>query len=1050
LKKVVRFFIRNEVLVNLFIVLIIVFGIQAGRNINSSLFPELDTQFIIVNAVFPGASPIEMEEGVTLKIEDNLEGISGIDRVTSTSSENTSNIRIELLPRADANEVLQEVKNAVDRISSFPAGLERVVVFKEEMLNFTMKLALHGDVSLAVLKATAQSVEDKLRNSEYISKIRLSGFTSEEIEIEVDETALRQYGLTFSDISRAVSSHNMNITGGKIRGNQKELLIRGDNKEYFAPEFYNIIVKATPDGQTVRLGDVAEIRDSWAENTDRIFFNDDRAVTITVNTTNEENILEAASFIRDYTQQFNERKSGIQLTIVEDATDVLNQRISLLKKNGLIGAGLVLIMLGLFLRLRMAFWVALGIPVSFLGMFILAIAYGITINVISLFGMILVIGILVDDGVIVGENIFQHYEKGKSRFRAAVDGTIEVMPSIFGAILTTCTAFAFFFFIDGQSGEFFSEVSFVVIASLVISLIEVTLFLPAHLAHSKDLKRENKPSKWKQYGSNLVFKMRDGFYKPVLIFALRNKLFYILIVLAVFVVTAGALATGFIRTAFFPEIEQNAVNVTLEMPAGTPDKVTEKNILKVKEAAARLNNKYREQRSDSASIIQDVEVILGPSSYQAVANIYLLPSQQREKLRSFKILSDLREETGAIPRATKLSFETRTPFGKPVSISLSASDFQELRSAKSELKESLRNMETLKDVVDNDREDQPEVNIRLKEKGRMLGLTLQQVIFQVRQGFFGDEIQRLQRGKDEVKVWLRYSENDRNEMEDLKDMRIRTAQGQSFPLEEIAELSERKSLISIHHLDGKREITVDADVASLQVSAPEQIQRIRNSVLPPVLAKHTGVDVVFEGQVRETRKLRNSMMAVGPVVLILLFSLLIITFRSVGQALALFVLIPFGIIGAIWGHLIHGLPMSVLSVMGFIALIGILFNDGLVFVNTFNNSLREGKPFYDSLIETGMSRFRPLLLTTLTTAAGLAPLILEESLQAQFLIPMAVTVAYGLLVGSFLISTLLPILLMVFNQTKVYMRYAWTGEKPSPEAVERATKKTENDEENED
>lgn len=1041
MKNVIKFFIRNEVLVNLFIILIIVFGVIAATNINSSLFPEQDPKFIVINAVFPGASPKEMEEGVTLKIEDNLEGISGIDRVTSTSSENNSNIRVELLPRADANEVLQEVKNAVDRIGSFPAGLERVVVFKEEVLNFTMKLALHGDAPLAALKELAQDVEDDLRDSEQISKITLSGFTDEEIEIAVDENILRAYGLTFTDVATAVASQNMNITGGPIRGEQREILIRADNKDYYATELFNVIIRATPDGKIVRLSDVAEIRDTWSENTNRVYYNDNRAVTITVNTTNEENILKAASFIRDYVEDFNQQRNNIELTIVEDATDTLRQRISLLQKNGLIGAALVLLMLGLFLRLRMAFWVALGIPISFFGMFIFSIAYGITINVLSLFGMILVIGILVDDGVIIGENIYQHYEKGKSRVRAAIDGTYEIMPSIFGAIVTTCTAFAFFFFIEGMSGEFFSDVSFVVIASLIVSLIEVTLFLPSHLAHSKDLKKGFKPARWKEYTSNFIFRFRSRFYKPILLFGLRYKLFYILIILAVFVVTMGGLASGLIRTAFFPDIEQNSVSVTLEMPVGTADEVTEQNILKVENAAYRLNQRYKEERADRASVIQNVEIILGPTSYQARAIIYLLPSQEREEYRSFKILTDLREETEAIPRATKLSFETRTPFGKPVSISLSSSDFQELRSAKRELRSALENMETLKDVIDNDRQDQPELNIVLKEKARLLGLTLQQVIFQVRQGFFGDEIQRLQRGKDEVKVWVRYSEKDRDDIEDLMNMRIRTPQQQSFPLKEIAYVKERKGLISIHHLDGKREITVEADVASLDVSAPEQIQRIRSEILPPILARHQGLDVTFEGQVRETRKLTSSIQDVGPVILILLFAILVITFRSASQAVALIILIPFGIIGAIWGHLIHGLPLSILSVMGFIALIGILFNDGLVFINTMNNSLREGKHFKEALVDTGLSRFRPLLLTTVTTAAGLGPLILERSLQAQFLIPMAITVAYGLLVGSFLISTLLPILLDVVNQTKRSVIYLWTGNKPSPEEVERSAKR---------
>ncbi|MFW6290606.1 MAG: efflux RND transporter permease subunit [Mariniphaga sp.] len=455
MKQIISFFIKNEILVNLAILLIVIFGIISATRLTSSFFPERDTQFIIVNAVYPGASPEEIEEGITLKVEENLEGISGIDRYTSTSTENSANIQVELLPEADPDEVLQEVKNAVDRIGNFPPEMERIVVFKQDILNFTAKIALSGDVPLEALKDAAQEMEDDLRNHPEISKIELAGFTDEEIEIALKENLLRTYNLSFDQVASAIRRENISVTGGTIRGDEKEVIIRADNKEYYAHQLGDIIITATPAGQMVRLRDISDMRESWSEDTDRLFFNDTRSVALTVSTTNEEDILKAAEFIRDYLKQFNERHQVIEAIMVEDGTRTLNERISILEENGLLGALLVLFILGFFLRLRMAFWVAIGIPVSFLGMIILAYFAGLTINVLSLFGMILVVGILVDDGVIVGENIYQKHEAGLKPYDAAVSGTIEVLPSVLAAILTTSIAFAIFFLYRGTNGGIF-------------------------------------------------------------------------------------------------------------------------------------------------------------------------------------------------------------------------------------------------------------------------------------------------------------------------------------------------------------------------------------------------------------------------------------------------------------------------------------------------------------------------------------------------------------------------------------------------------------------
>lgn len=1046
MKKVVAFFIQNQLLVFLGLILIAVMGVLLAMRMNTSFFPAQDEKFIIIESTYPGASPREIEEGITLKIEDNLKGVSGIDRVTSTSAENSANIRVELETDADADLVLQDVKNAVDQIPNFPEGMEQIVVYVQEIVNFTAKLALVGDVSLKALEETADLVEDDLRALPEISKIEVYGYPEQEIEVAVQESKLRSYNLTFQELAQAISEQNIQVTGGRIRG-KEETIIRSDHREYTANALLDVTLKVLDNGKKVKVRDVANIKDDWAESTNAGFFNGERAIFVTVNTLNEENILKAADSIEEYVKEFNKRGGTIDMVLVEDGTINLKDRISLLQKNGIIGAVLVFILLALFLRIRLAFWVAVGIPISFLGMFIVAYLTGITINVLSLFGMILVIGILVDDGIVVGENIFQHYERGKPRLQAVIDGTIEVMPSVVSAILTTCVAFSFFLFIDGQLGEFFSDVAIVVIAALGFSLIEVFLFLPAHLAHIKDLSDEAKPNKTKERVEKTLIQFRDKIFQPIADFVLEYKIFSFLIIAAMFIITIGAFNGGLIQAVFFPNIEQNKINISLELPAGTSEEVTRKNMEYILNHVRELNEEYAEKEGVEKKLIENIELKLGPQSNQGDATLYLVNSENRS-IRSFEITADIREKVGPIPRAEKLSYATQTPFGKPINLSFSGNDYEKLRLVTEEFKEEMRKTGKVKDIVDNDKADQPELNLTLNDAGRALGFTEQTLIGQVRSGFFGYEAQRLQRGDDEVKVWIRYALDDRKSINDLQRMRVVSPEGRRVAVGDIASIESKKGLIAINHRSGRREIAVEGEVASLDVNTPQLIANVRDSIIPPILAKYPGIDVSFEGQQRETAKLQKSVAQVGPIILVLILTILIVSFRSYSQSFALLMLLPFGLIGAAWGHYIHDQPMSILSFLGIIALIGVLLNDGLVYINAFNGYLQEGMEFNKALKETTMSRFRPLLLTTLTTSAGLGPLIFEKSFQAQFLIPMAISIAYGLILGSLLIVLLLPITLTFVNRVKVYATYLWEGTKPAVESVEEAIKRQKKEEVN--
>jgi multidrug efflux pump subunit AcrB len=1017
--------------------LILIFGYFGLINIKKTLFPERESRLIAIQVQYPGASPEEVEQGVVLKIEDNLKGLTGVERVSSTSSENTGRITVEVLRDYDTDIILQDVKNAVDRISSFPDGMEPPAIYKQENLSFVLNFSLSGDVDLRTLKAFGQKVESDLLALDGLTKVELSGFPDEEIEIALREEDMRRYGITFQQVTDAVRRENIDLTGGQVKGSREELLIRARSKVYYADELSNIIVLTRNEGTAVRLGDIATVRDIWADNPNRSYLNGKPSVIVTVQNTVNEDILALADKVKIYIQSFNEKNSVVKATLIRDGSKTLNQRIDLLVNNGIIGFLLVVILLAFFLHIRLAFWVAISIPVSFMGMFIMA-AYipTFTINVMSLFGMILVVGILVDDGIVIGENIYKQYEDGKPAMQAAIDGTLQVLPAVLSAVLTTIVAFSTFYFIDGRLGDFAPALGFVVIWTLIFSLLEGAFILPAHVAHSRALSPHATKNLVERTFDNIMRWLRENSYAPVLRFAIDHWFFTLSVSVALFMITLGAIGGGIVKLTFFPFIERDNINITLEMPAGTREQVTEDILMDMQRAVWQVSDSLRRTREDSLSVVENIVLSTGPGANIGNLDIRLLDNETRN-IQSFVMSNLFREKVGVVPGADKVLYGISTPFGKPVSVSLLSNDLVELEAARTELKNELMQMPDLKDISDNYQNGPREVKIKLREKAYALGLRLQDVIGQVRQGFFGQEAQRLQRGLDEVKIWVRYDLADRANMAKLENMRIRTSAGE-FPLSELAEVSIERGLVAINHLDGKREVRIEAEMNNPNASSTELLEEVRASIMPKILSRYPTVGVSYEGQSKETLKTAKSASKIIPIILILMFAIIVWTFRSMWQAVVLFLTIPFGFIGVTWGHFAHGQAISMLSFFGVIALIGVMVNDGLVFVTRFNELMKEGIPFKEALYKTGLSRFRAIALTSVTTIAGLAPLLLEKSFQAQFLIPMAIAIAYGLLIATLVTLIILPVFLVMLNRARVYLIWFWTGHKPTAESVEPA------------
>ncbi|MHB0755963.1 efflux RND transporter permease subunit [Polaribacter sp. M15] len=1054
MKKIITYFIKYPVAVNVVIIAFIIFGAVGIISMKSSFFPLVDSELINISLAYPGASPTEMEEGVVLKIEDNLKGIVGVERVTSVSRENSATVSIEVEKGKNIDVVLSDVKNAVDRVPSFPSGMEPAVIAKVESIRPTISFTVSGEnLSLKAIKQYARDVENDIRGIEGISQVVLSGFPDEEIEIAVRENDLRAYNMSFAEVASAVTNSNILITGGNIKTIEEDYLIRASNRSYYGLELQNLIVRTETSGNIIRLKDIAEVRDTWSETPDRLYYNGNLAIDITVSNTNSEDLISSADKIKDYIHKYNQENQNVQLSVTSDRSLTLKGRTQLLVENGVVGILLVLFFLALFLNLRLAIWVAFGLPVAFLGMFIFAAQFDVTINVLSLFGMIIVIGILVDDGIVIGENIYHHYyDLGKSKIKAAIDGTMEVIPPIVSAILTTIIAFSTFFFVDGRIGSFFGEVATIVLLTLTVSLVEALIILPAHIAHSKALDRKRLENGKKKKSNKLddffnkvnraadrfLTKIRDSYYMPFLRFSLQNKIFAFGIPVALLIFSILAMNAGIIKQSFFPRVASDQVKITLAMPEGTNEKITDSIISAIEEKVWLVNKEYSAKQSGDLEVVENVIKRVGPGSANASLSVNLLPGEARD-FSSPEITNAISDKVGKVYGVESLVFGSGGNFGgSPVAVSLLGNNIDELKAVKEELKTVLENNVLLKDVSDNDPAGIKEVKIQLKDNAYLLGLNLQSVMAQVRYGFFGLQAQRFQRGQDEIKIWVRYDKKDRSSIKNLDDMRIITPTGTRIPFSEIANYTIARGDIAINHLDGKREIQVTADLKDLETSATEILDDIKANVMPEILSKYHTVTPLYEGQNREAKKTTDSVYIVGPIILLLIYIVIAFTFRSYSQPILLIIMIPFSMIGVIWGHYFHNFSIGILSFLGIIALVGIMVNDGLVLIGKFNSYLKEGMKFDDALVAAGQSRFRAIFLTSLTTIAGLAPLMLEKSRQAQFLIPMAISISYGIAIATVLTLVMLPLLLSVSNSVKVGIKWLKTGDKITKEEVERA------------
>jgi len=1033
MKLVGKWSVENRVTVNLVMIFLIVAGLYTLLNMRREMFPQFAIDMINISVAYPGASPEEVEEGICIKVEEQLKGIEDVSRISSNSYEGLGSITLELEADVDIQEKLNEISTEVDRIDSFPDQAEEPVITEIKNQNPAITVAVYGDVEEDILRQAAEKIREDLVDTGPISMAELIGVRDYEISIEVSEENLRRFGLSFDQVARAVKTGSLDLPGGKIKTLGQEFIVRAKGRLYRGEEFERIPLITRPDGTVVRLGDVADVVDGFEDADIKARFNGMPAALVKVNRTSTQDVITISTTVKKYLASYqHSQPEGVSLTYWYDLSEMVQDRIDLLLKNGAQGIILVFIVLALFLNLGLAFWVAVGIPISFMGAFIVLGWLDASINMLSLFGFIMTLGILVDDAIIVGENIFTHYSRGKSSKEAVLDGLKEVGGPVVMAVTTTIVAFMPLMHIAGIMGKFIAIMPKTVIAILAISLVEALVILPAHLDHTLSQKRSRLGIlfSWHPWIRTRIDRLLESFikkiYRSVLIYAVKNRYFTFSIGLGILIISVAVVIAGYIPFVFFPKGDSDWVVAEIAYSLGTPFKTTQQSIEHIEKSAFRLNELFRDRVENREDLLVNTFSLVGviprkdwkpPQIGGHCGEIWIeiQSAEKRPDLSVMDVISQWRSLTGPIPGVETLTFNMIAggPGGNPIEIQLSGQRFDQLRQAAEELKHELSTYPGTFDITDNFRPGKMEKQLSIKEGSRSLGVTMADIATQTRQAYYGDEVLRVQRGKHDIKVMVRYSEKERSREASIDEMRIRTSDGREIPLQEVAHVREQRGFSVIHRTDRKRIITVISDIDENRANARNIVNDLKTGFLIDLVKRYPGVSFNLEGQAKRSKESIDSLKKGFLLAAMGIFLLLASQFRSYVQPVIIMMAIPFGLIGAITGHYIMGLNITIISIFGIVALSGIVVNDSLILIDFINSKVRKGEEMITAVVESGQNRFRPVILTSFTTVAGLFPLLLERSFQAQFLIPMAVSISFGLAAATVLTLLYVPALYMI-------------------------------------
>jgi len=1032
MKGIVAWFAENHVTANLLMVFLLLAGIATGLTMKLEVFPETSLDRISISMAYPGASPAEVEEAIVRRIEENVAGLAGIKRIDSVAREGFGIVNIEVMTGWDLKELLDEVKAEVDRITIFPDEAEEPVVREVTRRTQVINVAVYGDAQESTIKHLTEKIKDEIINLPGITYAEISGIRQAEIHIEVSEQVLRRYGLTLGQVARAVREASLDLPAGSVKTASGEILVRTKGRRYHASDYQDVAVITRAGGSTVTLGQIADLKDGFEDVDLTSQFQGKPSGVIQVYRVAHQNALTVADTVKRYIEEIKPSlPTGVDISSYRDRSKILRSRIDLLLRNMAIGLVLVSILLAVFLNLRLAFWVTLGIPISFAFGIMVLPRLGVSINMISLFAFITVLGIVVDDAIIVGENIYRKQDEGIAGLDGAVQGAIEVGRPVIFAVLTTVVAFWPLLLGSGTMGKIMRNIPIVVIVVLIGSLVESLFILPAHLSRSKRgaTVRKERPQRERRMVRWLAWVIK-GPYSRLVHFCVRWRYATIAVGITMLLLTIGIWKGGWIKFTLFPTIDSDRLTCSLTMPAGTPFERTKEIVTHLEQSAREALAEVDKTRpKDDPPLFEHSRALIGRhsrghgpmavgpqvGSHLAQVTVNLLEGEQRD-ISATKLAALWRKKVGVIPDAESITFQSALfSAGNPVEVHLSLDDHQQLLDATDELKEELQGYPGIFDVGDSFLQGKSEMQLKLKPAARSLGLTLNDLARQVRHAFYGAEALRMQRDQDEVKVMVLYPESERKSLGYVEEMRIRSPDGSAVPFSQVAEVKMEQGYASIQRAQRLRVVKVTADVDETVTNANEVRMDLEIGFLPELKHNYPGLRYSIEGEGKEQKESMADVNRGFVIALFGIYALLAIPFRSFSQPLVVMSAIPFGLIGAVAGHLIMGHNLSLLSMFGIVGLTGVVVNDSLVLLDATNRIRRQGIDAQKAITSAAAMRFRAIILTSLTTFAGLTPMLLERSLQAQFLIPMAISLGFGVLFATGITLLLVPSLYMILE-----------------------------------
>ncbi len=1013
---------RNSVAANILMAVLLGGGFFAATKVKQEFLPEAQLDMVTVTVPYPGASPAEVEQAILLAVEEAVRGIDGVKEVTSTATEGNGSVSIEVLEGHDVNRVTDDVRNEVDRIRTFPEDAEEPVISAVKRKRPVLDVIVAADVPEPVLRELAEQLRDRLLQSGGVTQLELSNVRSHEIAIEIPQDKLRELGLTLQDVADLLSRSSVELPGGGMKTSGGEILVRVKDRRDLGREFARIPIVTAPDGTQLLLEEIAEIRDRFDESDRFSYYNGKPAVAMTVYRVGRETPISVEQAVLKVIGELRATMpAGIEYTIWDNNADYFRGRMGLLLKNGTMGLVLVFVLLGLFLELRLAFWVMLGIPISFLGTFLFMDAMDVSINMITMFAFLIALGIVVDDAIVVGENIYHYHQEGMPFLQAAIRGAREITMPVTFSILTNIVAFMPLYFVPGDMGKFFKNIPMIVCTTFVISLVEAVYILPAHLGHQHDLKQPHLIHRLQQRFSRRFTHFVRDIYGPFLDRALRQRYIVLAIGLVVLILTIGYVKSGRLGFELFPSVESDIALCSFTLPYGAPVERTMAIHDRVIEAGNRVIAEIEREsgRKLAKGVFSEIGSGFGGASGGHVARVtYQLLEPDKRPVSTQQFVDRWRAAAGEIGGLKNIRF--RADSGGPgggsdaLTVELSHRRMSVLEQASKEVAERLADYPMVRDIDDGFTPGKPQIDFSILPAGRALGLTSRDVARQVRNAYYGAEAIRQQRGRNEIKVMVRLPATERRTEASLEEMMIRTPLGTEVPLREVAEATRGRAYTAINRREGRRVVTVTADVTP-RSQAEQMLTVLTGEILPDVMQRHAGLSYSFEGRQADRRESVGGLIIGLYAALLMIYVLLAIPFKSYGQPLIIMVSIPFGIVGAVLGHLLLGYSLSLMSLFGVVALSGVVVNDSLVLIDFANQRRREGADMHDAVVAAGIQRFRPILLTTLTTFGGLTPMILETSRQARFLIPMAISLGFGILFATGITLVLIPSLTMILD-----------------------------------